>query len=192
MSRRWVTSSGFNQAFDRQPSNKGGRVTLLPTSSARAHTAAEAKFRITYPLAPARAVRVIALDSGAEAIVRRAAAMPWHSASFFTAGTSWSREVFEGGPGEVILHDLDGASASLNELLTDIDATIMVATADTGTEAASAIGSACAIRGIMTAGLVFGRSTSSMTVSALRPYARVLVVSNDESDLEAILIAMRA
>lgn len=192
MPRQWVTSSGFNQAFDRQPSSKGGRVTLLPTSSARAHTAAEAKFRITYPLAPARAVRVIALDGGAEAIVRRAAAMPWHSASFFMADTSWSREVLEGGPSEVILHNLDGTSASLNELLIDVDATIMVATADTGTEAAGAIGSACAIRGIMTAGLVFGKSTSSMTVSALRPYARVLVVSNDESDLEAILIAMRA
>ncbi len=165
---------------------------MLPTSSARAHTAEGAKFRLTYPLAPARAVRVIALDVGAEVTVRRVADLTWHSASFFTSETSWSKDGLEGGPVEVILHSLDGTVASLNDLLVGVDATIMVATSDAGTDAAAAIGSACAIRGIMTAGIVYGDTSSRMTVAALRPYARVLVVSQDEDDLETILAAMRA
>lgn len=164
---------------------------MLPTSSARAHTAAEAKFRISYPLAPSRAVRVIALDQGAETVVRGVAEMSWQSATFYTAEAKWNKSGLEGGPVEVILRGFDGSVANLNDLLVDVDATIMVASTDTGTEAAATIGSACAVRGIMTTGIVLG-SQSTLTVSALRPYARVLVVSNDEGDLDAILTAMRA
>lgn len=165
---------------------------LLPSSSARAHTAAEAKFRINYPLSPARAVRVVALDAAAEEVVRQVSEMPWQSATFYTADIEWNSSGLEGGPVDVTLHGFDGSTATLNDLLVDVDATIMVATADTGTEAAATIGSACAVRGIMTTGLVLDKDSSSMTVAALRPFARVLVVSKDEGDLEAILTAMRA
>lgn len=163
----------------------------LQSDSARATAASEGRFRINYPLAPARAVRVIALDSDAEAIVRRVSMLPWSTASFYLAETFWNKTGLEGGPVEVILHRLDGSATSLNEELTGVDSTVMVATSDAGTEAAATIGAACAVRGIITAGLVFGEE-NPQTVSALRPYARVLVVSRDESDLETVLTAMRA
>ncbi|NNN18427.1 MAG: 3-methyl-2-oxobutanoate hydroxymethyltransferase [Acidimicrobiaceae bacterium] len=163
----------------------------LRSDSAKATAASEGRFRISYPRAPARAVRVIALDSGAEAIVRRVSLLPWNSASFYLAETSWNKTGLEGGPAEVVLHRIDGSAASLNEELTGVDSVVMVATTEAGTEAAATIGAACAVRGIITAGLVFGED-NPQTVSALRPYARVLVVSRDESDLETVLTAMRA
>ncbi len=165
---------------------------VLPTSSARAHTAAESKFRLSYPLVSSRAVRVVALDAGAESTVRRVAELSWHAASFYAAEPSWNADGLEGGPFNFTLRELVGTPALLNDVLLGVDAVIMVATSDAGTKAAAAIGSACAIRGIMTAGIIFGGAASRMTVSALRPYAGVLVVSNDEYDLEAILSALRA
>jgi hypothetical protein len=69
----------------------------------------------------------------------------------------------------------------------------MVATADDGAHAASVIGAACARRGIMTTGLVFGEGRDvAAAVSALRPHARVLLVSRDEDDVPEVLAALRA
>ena len=97
----------------------------------------------------------------------------------------------QGGPVEVVFRGFDGAVASLNDELVDVDSTIMVASSDYGSEAAATIAAACAVRGIMTAGLVLGENTE-LTVSVLRPYAQVLLVPADESDLEALLMALRA
>jgi hypothetical protein len=45
----------------------------------------------------------------------------------------------------------------------------------------------------MTAGLILGdRAEVSEAVSALRPYARVLMVTEDEDDVAAVLTALRA
>ena len=58
---------------------------------------------------------------------------------------------------------------------------------------ASAIAQACAARGIMTAGLILGdRLDVAAAVSALRPYARNLMVTDDEDDVAAVLTALRA
>ena len=58
---------------------------------------------------------------------------------------------------------------------------------------ASAIGRACFERGIMTAGLVLGvGDKSDDAVAALRPHARVLLPSADESDVAELLTALRA
>jgi hypothetical protein len=69
----------------------------------------------------------------------------------------------------------------------------MVATDTVDVAAVSAIGLACAQRGIMTAGLVIsdGGATERAT-SALRPYARVIMVTRDEHDVTEILTALRA
>jgi hypothetical protein len=69
----------------------------------------------------------------------------------------------------------------------------MVATADADAEAAQAIARACAERGIMTAGLILGEQLAvAGAVAALRPYARNLMVTNDEDDVAEVLRALRA
>ena len=52
------------------------------SACAEATTAKEAAFRIDYPLSAARNTRVVALDAGAEEIVRRAAELEWGLARF--------------------------------------------------------------------------------------------------------------
>ena len=60
-------------------------------------------------------------------------------------------------------------------------------------KAAAAIARACAERGIMAAGLILGeRLDVASAVSALRPYARNLMVTGDEDDVAAVLTALRA
>jgi hypothetical protein len=167
------------------------RATLL-SSSAQATTAAEARFRLDYPLAPARAARVIALDPGAEVIVRRTAELPWDTAQFFVSQISRTSDDFEATLVEVDLRRLDGSTTPLSAELVGVDAVVMIATMDSGAEAAATIGAACTVRSIMTAGIVHGDDDTLLTVSALRPYARVLMVSNDENDLSALLTAIRA
>jgi hypothetical protein len=69
----------------------------------------------------------------------------------------------------------------------------MIATDSGGAGAASVIGEACSRRGIMTTGLVFGEGSEvAAAVSALRPHARVLLVSSDEDDVPEVLAALRA
>jgi hypothetical protein len=135
-----------------------------------AATAAEARFRIDRPIGGRSAV-VVALDVEAAKVVDRIAERPWRGARFFRAG--------EG--------------SRLSEALNDADVAIMIATADADADAASAIAQTCATRGIMTAGLILGeRLEVGAAVSALRPYARNLMVTDDEEDVAEVLTALRA
>jgi len=69
----------------------------------------------------------------------------------------------------------------------------MVATADANGDAAASIARAASERGIMTAGLILGEQVDvAAAVSALRPYARNLMVTNDEDDVAEVLRALRA
>jgi hypothetical protein len=141
---------------------------ILANSCARAATAAEARFRIDRPIG-GRAALVVALDDGAAEVVERVAEKPWRSARF--------------------VHATDG----FDEDLTDIDVAVMVATASADGEAAGAIARACGERGIMTAGLILGDSAAlAGAISALRPYARNLMVTDDEDDVAEVLTALRA
>jgi hypothetical protein len=158
---------------------------ILANSCARAATAAEARYRIDVPIAPARGVRVIALDEGAAAVASRAAAESWCNARFFVCeGVADDR---------LALRGIGGATAELVDQLFDADVVVMVATEDAGAAAAYAIGKACWERSIMTAGLVIGEDyDAEYAVAALRPHARVLLPSADESDLVELLTALRA
>ena len=141
---------------------------ILASSCARAATAEEARFRIDRPIG-GRAALVIALDDEAADVVDRVAEKPWQGARF--------------------LHADDASTAELDEA----DLAIMVATADADGNVAEAIARACAERGIMTAGLILGeRLDVAAAVSALRPYARNLMVTEDEEDIAAVLTALRA
>jgi predicted ThiF/HesA family dinucleotide-utilizing enzyme len=141
---------------------------ILLNSCARAATAEEARFRIDRPIG-GRAALIVALDDAAAEVVDRVAERPWRGARF--------------------VH----ADACLSEDLADTDVAIMIATGDAGREVAAAIARACAERGIMTAGLILGeRLEVAAAVSALRPYARNLMVTDDEDDVAEVLTALRA
>jgi hypothetical protein len=145
------------------------RPTLL-NSCARAATAEEARFRIDRPIG-GRSVVIVALDDQAAVVVDRVAERPWGAARFF------------GSPDDPQLADA----------IPEADVAIMVGTADADGDAASTIARACAERGIMTAGLILGeRLDVAAAVSALRPYARNLMVTEDEEDIAAVLTALRA
>jgi len=145
---------------------------ILASSCARAATAEEARFRIDRPIAGRKAL-ILALDADAALVVDRVAERPWGAARFFHA---------------------DALSESrLAGELADADVAIMIATAEADGNLAAAIAHACAERGIMTAGLILGEQLEvAAAVSALRPYARNLMVTDDEEDVAEVLRALRA
>jgi hypothetical protein len=140
------------------------------SSCARAATAEEARYRIDRPIS-GRSARIIALDPGAAEVVQRVAELPWGASRFFP----------------------DASAFSVATELDDADVAIMIGTADADGDTAAAIARACAERGIMTAGLILGdRLEVGDAVSVLRPYARNLMVTEDEDDVAAVLSALRA
>jgi len=157
------------------------------SSCARAASAAEARYRIDAPVESRRA-RVIALDEPAADVLRSVAALEWASARFFVCDTV-------GGSGEaddVLLRGIDGSPAVLSGELAGAHVVVMVATQDSGADCAYAIGKACWERAVMTAGLVLGDGSQTLgAVAALRPHARVLLPTADESDLVELLTALR-
>jgi hypothetical protein len=162
--------------------------TSLLSSCARAASAAESRYRIDRPIAPSRAGRVVALDARAAEVVARTAQQEWANARFY---------VCEAADGDsVLLRTIDGAPATLADELASASVVVMVATGDSGAPCAYALGKACWERGIQTAGLVLGDGTSdgtaaSAAVAALRPHARVLLPSADETDVVDLLSALR-
>jgi hypothetical protein len=166
------------------------RPTLL-NSCASAATAAEARYRIdAAPQAP-RSTRVVALDEGARAIVGPLLDRPWRASRFFHYDAAEPRVAGEDEFADVVLTASSGERVRLSDELVDADFMMMVATADEGAAAASAIGNACTLRGIMTAGLILGHGTAvGHAVTALRPHARVLLVSDDSDDVAEILSAV--
>lgn len=143
---------------------------ILASSCARAATADEARFRLDRPIG-GRSARVIALDAPAAEVVLRVAELPWGASRFYPDASAFSTAT-----------DLD-----------DADVAIMIGTADADGDTAASIARACAERGIMTAGLILGeRPDVNDAVSALRPYARNLMVTEDEDDVAAVLTALRA
>jgi hypothetical protein len=145
---------------------------ILASSCALAATAEEARFRIDRPIG-SRAALILALDRDAAAVVDRVAERPWGAARFF--------------------HADELSETALTGELADADVAIMIATADTDGDLAGTIARACAERGIMTAGLILGEQLEvGDAVSALRPYARNLMVTDDEEDVAEVLRALRA
>jgi hypothetical protein len=157
-------------------------VPAGPSSCAEAATAKEAAYRIDYPLAAARNTRVVALDDEAERIIRSAALLEWGQARFFSITD----------PGEV-LAEVDGSNVPLDEVMTDTNTVVMVATSGENAAAVAAIGDLARERGIMTAGLVVtpGALTSD-ALFHLRPHARILLVPAEDDDLIELLRATRA
>jgi hypothetical protein len=140
---------------------------ILANSCALAATAEEARFRIDRPIG-GRSALVVALDDQAAEVVDRVAEKPWRGARF--------------------VHARD-ASVDVE----DVDVVVMIATADADSDVAAVIARSCIERGIMTTGLILGEWIDvAAAVSALRPYARNLMVTADEEDVAEVLTALRA
>lgn len=170
---------------------------ILHSSCAQATTWAQARFRINGPIEGRRGARIVALDDGAATLVRKLARQPWHGARFYTLVAQRAGSTAHPDPGaepDMPLHRISAGPAHLGDELADADVTVLVATRDgASAEAATTIGQACDRRGIMTAGVVLGAPAGvGGTVRALRPHARVLLVSQDEQDVAELLSALRA
>lgn len=169
------------------------RPTLL-NSSAAAATAAEAAFRIDGPPPVPRSARVVALDPGASEVIRKVASQSWGASHFLTYRPGSPVTHPDNDLPDVVLYSADGSSLlQFSDETEGADMVFMVATADDGADAAAAIGEACWYRGITTGGVVFGEEANMQrAVTALRPHARVLLVTQDEDDVAAVLTALRA
>ncbi|RBM17692.1 3-methyl-2-oxobutanoate hydroxymethyltransferase [Prauserella sp. PE36] len=163
-------------------------IPILQSSCAEATSLEEARYRIDIPIKGRHGARVVALDDGAATLVRRLTREPWNAARFYTLPTQSPTE-----PG-TWLHRTNGNPSPLADELAEGDVVVMIATRDDASpEAVEAIGRACAQRGIMTAAVAVGRQTGMAgAVRALRPYARVLLVNGEESDVADLLSAIRA
>jgi hypothetical protein len=161
---------------------------ILANSCALATTAAEARYRINAkPQAP-RATSVVALDDGAMAVVRDLAGQDWNAARFLGCADGPSGDF-----ADIELRTVDGVPVRLSEELAAADFVMMIATEGAGAAAASTIGDACTLRGIMTAGLIVdANGGSGPALAALRPNARVLLVTDDEVDATELLAAVGA
>jgi hypothetical protein len=158
------------------------RPTLL-NSCARAATAAETKFRIDGGPRIPRSIRVVALDSAAAAAVRPLAGEPSPSTRFLTYDPAAAQLPDQSA--DLVLGTGEGGTARLRDELADADFCLMVATGNEGVAAVATIGRACAVRGIMTAGVMIG--DGGKAVAALRPHARVLLVTSDAQDVAELI-----
>jgi hypothetical protein len=162
------------------------RLLSIPagvSACSEAATAKEAAFRMDYPLAAARNTRVVAFDVEAARVVREASGLEWSQATFYYATD----------PGLVLTSLTTGGEVPLAEILADSNTVMLVSTSGENVEAIDAIGAACRVRGIMTAGLVLTPAAlASEALVRLRPHARILLVPAEAEDLVELLRATRA
>ena len=168
----------------------------MQSESARAASAAEARFRIDAPNSRPRSVKVIALDRECVAVVKRLAQSEWPHAAFLTAPTSGPPA---GQPFSMAgwLADLAGHTKSLMDEIDHADLVVMIATAGQNAEAASIIGEACSLKRVNTTALVIADpsvsdSSLARSLAQLRPWALMLVVASAEDYIADMLVALRA
>ena len=178
------------------PARRMLRYDML-SESARATTAAEARFRIADPNSLPRSVKVVALDRASEDVVKRLAAQNWRNASFFTASAFAAPHAAGSFSMEGWLSDLTGRTKNLIDEVAGTDLMVMIATTGGDAQAAAIIGEACQLRHVMTTSLVLGSEDAAEeplahTLAQLRPYANMLVTATSEDYIADMLTALRA
>jgi hypothetical protein len=175
----------------------GTGAGVMLSACARAATAGETQFRVDYPNSLPRSIKIIALDTPSEGVLRRVAELQWKAATFMTAlavnGPSKS-------PGQSVngwLGNLAGHVANLLEQIKVADVVVIVATAGENPSNAAMIADACNLHHVMLTALVIDTPSCSQeallnTLVALRPHASMLVVAQGEEYIEAMLTALRA
>lgn len=168
------------------------------SESARATTAAEARFRIADPNSLPRTVKIVALDRESEDVVKRLASQNWRTASFFTASAFANTPHTAGSFSmEGWLSDLTGRTKNLIDEVATADLVVMIASTGGDAQAAAIIGEACQLRHVMTTVLVLGAEDAAQeplahTLAQLRPYANMLVTATSEDYIADMLTALRA
>ena len=146
------------------------------SESARMSSAFEARYRIQAPNALPRSVKIVALDTTGEEVVRRLALESWQNATFYSA-ESFSR-------------DLPATVASA-------DLVVMVAGPGGTAQAVTRIGRACSDRRVSTTALIVGAGTASdealsRTLAQVRPWSLMVVIANTDEYIVDMLTALRA
>ena len=162
--RSWTSCPRRGHRDPRRPADVGLRLTmanrpLLANSCAMAATAAEARFRIDAkpqtPRATQRRRPRRRGDGAGPGAGRPGRGTPRGSYGLpdgSPAGEHWRTSQ---------LRTVHGESVRLCEELAEADFVMMIATEGRGAAAATAIGDACTLRGIMTAGVILGRDGES-------------------------------
>jgi hypothetical protein len=155
------------------------------SESARMASASEARFRVQAPNSLPRAIKVIALDRSAEAVVRRLATGGWQHASFLSAADS----------GAAPLHDLTGHPRTLDEAIGTADLVVMIAAPGGDAAAAALIGRACSDRRVMTTGCLVCASAAqpsdvARTLAQVRPWSLMMVTATSDDYLDDMLTAL--
>jgi hypothetical protein len=170
----------------------------MQSESARATTAAEARYRIDAPNSRPRHVKVIALGRQSEGVMQRLSGLPWTRAQFLTA-SSFTTEIGDRKDFQIgnWLNDLAGQAKSLIDEVAAADLVVMIAIAGEPAHAAEMIGVACRARHVMATGLVLNAPSRDSdgqadTLAQVRPHVGMLVAAPSEAYVEDMLTALRA
>ncbi|MFQ0815155.1 hypothetical protein AVM02_10400 [Brucella anthropi] len=137
------------------------------------------------------------MDAASEATLRSLATRSTGHARFFryveSKGVSDSLQMLHV---DALLEDLNGNRASLVDEVEGADIVVMLITAGVKAHAAEVIGTACFVRNKTITGLVLDPGAASeedaaSTLTAMRPYAPMLVVSGGADYVEEMLHALR-
>jgi hypothetical protein len=158
---------------------------MIRSESARMSSAAEARFRVQAPNSLPRAIKVIALDAAAEAVVRRVANSNWTHATFLTALSPDTAR------------DLAGQTTSIRDEVDTADLVVLVAGPGGRADAAAAVGQACSAKRVMTTGFVVAAGSApeseiSRTLAQLRPWSLMVVIAKDDEYIDDMMTALRA
>jgi hypothetical protein len=173
-------------------------VDSMLSESARMSSAIEARFRVQKPNSKPRAIKVIALDSPSEDLVRQLAERSWGHAAFFTASSfAVTPEHNQPISSDGCLRDLDGNPKTLIDEVTGADLVVMVAAPGGNAQAAATVGEACSLKRVNTAAFISHAASASdeavaKTLAQVRPWSLMVVYTDTESYIEDMLIALRA
>ncbi|WP_455275001.1 hypothetical protein [Rhizobium herbae] len=167
------------------------------SESARFSSAEEARFRIGYPNSKPRKSRIIALDALSLEALRALTGQTSNDAHFLRyIAPKGASDTLHMLPVDAVLEDMDGNRVNLVDEITDADVVIMVTTAGVAAEAAELIGNACFVCNKLATGLVLNSaeiSTEALarSLTTMRPFAGMLVISNGDEYVGEMLSALR-
>jgi hypothetical protein len=158
-------------------------------------SAAEARFRIQAPNSRPRAIKVVALDSASEPIVRRLSEDLWNRATFFRMTPGVDDEA--SGTSDATMTDLSGQATNIEAEVNAADLVIMIAAPGGQARGASLIGRACSNRRVMTTTLIVGHGAApdeelSRTLAQVRPWSLMLVIAGADDYIRDMMTALRA
>ncbi len=158
----------------------------MPSESARATTAAEARYRLAAPNSRPRTVAVVPLDAAAGASIAAISDRGWQRALFvpLAEGNDW-------------LAVLPARTRALVDAIEAANLVVLLATAGADARAAGMVADLAAARGRMIAAVLIDGGDADApaleaSLAALRPHAGMLVLAEGEDYLAAMLEALRA